>query len=178
MLQRLTRWLLLPSALVGLTMATAAAQFQIGPQIGLDFDNSDFFFGANAVFDLPWELGDETLDGNPEIYFYLLEDRPGFSQSFTLIALNALYPLGLDFANAYVGGGLLIGIFRAEFDQSLSKGAGGFDGSLDDTDVGLNTKFGVEFGKEYDKYAPWVEAGLHIRDGGGLWAQGGVRLRL
>ncbi len=159
-------------ALIAGPAVAGFCQFQFGPQIGLDFNNSDLYVGANAVFNLPWELNEHGLQGNPEVNFYFLDSVPGYTENYTLIALNALYPLDLEFVNAYLGGGLLIGL------DNVKDRNGPNPRNFHNTDIGLNTKFGVDFAKEDSKIIPWGEIGLHIKDGSGLWLQGGARFVL
>ena len=168
----MTRRLLATIALITATAMTAFGQIQFGGQLGLAFDNTDLYIGGNAVFNSPWELNDQTVRFNPEVSFYFLEDSPVFDQSLMVIALNGLYPLGLEFANTYVGAGVLISFYNADFDTDL------IGSDFDDTDVGLNAKFGIDFGKEDSSIIPWVEGGVQIVDGGGLYVQGGARVAL
>ncbi|HUF08656.1 MAG TPA: hypothetical protein VMO47_05000 [Rhodothermales bacterium] len=164
--------LLATITLITATSMTAFGQVQFGGQLGLAFDNSDLYIGANAVFPSPWELNDQTVQFNPEVNFYFLEDSPVFDQSLMVIALNGLLPLGLEFANTYVGAGVLLSFYKADFETDL------IGDDFDDTDVGLNAKLGIDFGKEDSTIIPWVEGGVHIVDGGGLYVQGGARVAL
>jgi len=170
------RTFLVTIALLSGYAVTALGQSKIGGQLGIDLSGSNLFIGANAVFDLPWEVNFHTMRGNPELSYYPLDDSPGHSRSLTMIALNTLYPLDVDFANAYIGGGLLIGLYRGE----LTRVIGGNQEvvNLDDTNFGLDAKFGVDFGKEDSKITPWVESGINIIDGGGFFVQGGARFAL
>ena len=168
----MTRRLLAAFALITVTATTAFGQIQFGGHLGLAFSDSDLYVGGNAVFNSPWELNDQTVRLNPEVSFYFLEDSPVFDQSLMVIALNGLYPLGLEFANTYVGAGVLISFYNADFDTDL------IGSDFDDTDVGLNAKFGIDFGNEDSSIIPFAEGGVQIVDGGGLWVQGGARVAL
>lgn len=165
---------LITLALIAASATTSLAQFQIGGQLGIDLSGSDLFIGGNAVFDLPWQINDHTVKGNPEVSFYLLDDSPTYDQGLTMIALNGLYPVDLRIANAYFGGGLLIGLYSGE----VRTASPGEDRSLDDTDIGIDLKVGVDFARDDSKIIPWAEGGLNIIDGGGLFVQGGARFSL
>lgn len=159
--------------------AVAQSGALIGPHVGYDADIEELFFGVNGVFDLPFQIGDATLRGNPEFSYFLLGDSPGFSQTLWTITLNALYPLTLEFADTYAGAGLAISRWSFDYDDDFfSKGAGIIiDPSRSSTDLGLNAKVGANFGRE-SKFKPFAEAGVILGDGTRIYAQGGARFAI
>jgi len=162
------------------SISSAVAQTLVGPHVGYDADVEELFVGANAVFDLPFQIGDATLRGNPEFSYFLIGDSPGFSQSLWTITLNALYPLTLEFADTYVGAGLAISRWSFDYDGDFfSKGSGIIIGDLStsETNLGLNGKVGANFGRE-SKFKPFAEAGIVIGDGSRIYAQGGARFAI
>ncbi|HUF11135.1 MAG TPA: hypothetical protein VMO47_17570 [Rhodothermales bacterium] len=163
------------------SISTAVAQTLIGPHVGYDADVEELFVGANAVFDLPFQVGESTLRGNPEFSYFLIGDTPGVSSSLWAVTLNALYPLTLEFADTYVGAGLAISRWSFDFDANdlFSKGSGIIfdDFSTSETNLGLNAKVGANFGRE-SSFKPFAEAGIIIGDGSRIYAQGGARFAI
>jgi opacity protein-like surface antigen len=161
--------------------AVAQSGTLIGPHAGYDADVEELFVGANAVFDLPIQLGDATLHGNPEFSYFLIGDDPGVSTSLWTVTLNALYPLTVEFADTYVGAGLAISRWSFDFDTNdfFSKGTGIIIGDLSrsETNLGLNAKVGANFGRE-SSIKPFAEAGIIIGDGSRIYAQGGARFAI
>ena len=164
---------------ISISSAVAQSSTLIGPHVGYDADIEELFFGVNGVFDLPFQIGDATLRGNPEFSYFLIGDSPGFSSTLWTITLNALYPLTMEFADTYVGAGLAISRWSFDYDGDFfSKGAGIIiDPSTSETDLGLNAKVGANFGRE-SKFKPFVEAGIVIGDGSRIYAQGGARFAI
>lgn len=164
--------------LVGLTFSALAvavpamtqAQNQIGGHLGYDFDSDEIFIGPNAVFETPFTLGDQQLLVNPEFSYYFVDEVPGEDSSFWLLNVCALYPLMVDFADAYLGAGLSISHFSYSFDRAR------FDNSGSDTDVGLDGKVGASFGQGNVK--PFGEFGFIISDNSWVYAQVGARYTL
>ncbi|HEY5565237.1 MAG TPA: hypothetical protein VIL33_06575 [Rhodothermia bacterium] len=161
-----------------LSISSAAAQTLIGPHVGYDADVEELYFGVNGVFDLPFQIGDATLRGNPEFSYFLMGDSPGFSQTLWTVTLNALYPLTLEFADTYVGAGLAISRWSFSYDGDFfSKGGGIILDDYSETDLGLNAKVGANFGRE-SRIKPFAEAGIVIGDGSRIYAQGGARFAI
>lgn len=164
--------------------SSANAQTKVGGHLGYDMDSNEFFLGPNAVFETPIELGDKKLLINPEFSYYLVDDNSGFSNyssSFWLLAVSALYPLNVEFGDAYVGAGLVMTHWSVSYDVDLggifSKNANtAAKFSESNNDFGLNGKFGVAFGK--GSITPVAEAGFIISDSSWLYVQGGARYTL
>jgi hypothetical protein len=152
----------------------AFAQFGVGGHVGyFDFDHA--YVGANAVFDLPIEVGDSKLKGNPEFnYYFVSEESDLVDVTFWQVALNALYPLDLiESADTYVGAGLIISRWSADYSGEFDSVFGNLD--FDESRVGLLAKIGATFGGS-GSIQPFGEVGFDLIEDGGLFLQGGARI--
>lgn len=158
----------------------AQENLKVGGQLGYDLDSEELYLGPHAVFDLPLQIGDVTLQGNPEFSYYLVDNPEGVSSSFWLLTLNALYPLNLEFADTYVGAGLAITHWSVSYDEIdfFSKGSGVIltDFEESSTDIGLHAKFGAGFGS--GSFQPGAEVGFIASDSSWLYLQGFVRFAI
>ena len=75
-------------AILALT-SLVSAQTKVGLHGGLDFEDTDFFVGANAVLPLGMQVGDKNLSVNPEGSYWITGD----GYSLFIISLNLLFPL-------------------------------------------------------------------------------------
>lgn len=152
----------------------------VGGQFGLDFDSEEFFFGPNAILELPVQIGEKNVLLNPEFSYWLVDDGPGVSSSFWMLSVSGLYPLGLEFADTYAGAGLAITHWSFSFDTSdlFSKRQGIIIGDLEQssTDIGILGKVGAAFGTGNIK--PGAEVGFVASDSSWLYAQVFARLAI
>ncbi|MEM6337520.1 MAG: hypothetical protein AAF752_13200 [Bacteroidota bacterium] len=148
--------------------STATAQIAVGGHAGLNVDAEEIYIGANAMFELPIDLGGSVLVGNPSIDFYPFLGGDGgefdIDQSLLVINLDALYRLTLDFGDPYVGAGL--GIARAS--------AEAFGVSASDTEIGINIKAGSLFGDTDASFRPFGEVGISLGGTETLFIRGGA----
>jgi hypothetical protein len=149
----------------------ANAQIAVGAHGGVDFDDTDFFVGANATVPLGFEVAEKNLVLNPELSYWVTGD----GYSLFIISANVLYPFTEGSISAYGGAGISVSFFSFDFGDEFDD-LFGIDTSSSSTDIGLNAKGGAEFGE--GKMRPFAEAGFFIKDGGFLYAQGGVRFQL
>jgi hypothetical protein len=157
---------------------------QVGGHIGLDLDSNEFFFGPNVVLDSPIEVGGQVIQINPEFSYWLEDaDFEGASNSFWMITVNGLYPLAVEFADAYAGVGLAISHWSLSYDSGINN----FDFltkrqnvateiSESSTDLGINFKVGASFGE--GKFKPNAEFGYVASDSSWPYLQIGVRTAL
>jgi len=156
--------------------ALAQENLKVGGLVGFDLDSSELYFGPTAVFDLPINIGDATIVGNPEFSYYLTDDSPNTSTSFWMLTLNGMYPLNLDFAETSVGVGLAITHWSVSFDgvDFFSKGSGVIsDYSDSSTDIGLHAFF--EAAAKSDGMQPGAKIGFVASDSSWLYVQGFLR---
>ncbi len=137
--------LLLFVALMLGSTSQAQAQFQIAPRVGLEVNNVEALqVGVEARF------ATESLPVliNPSFDYYFLDcgvDGIGgadISCSFFSLKANGLFEFGGGETRSftpYAGGGLAIGLARAEVS------AFGFSESTSDTEIGLNLVGGARF---------------------------------
>lgn len=155
--------------LLGGIQSEAQAQFKVGPHAGFNLDLEELYLGANFHFDLPIEVGDASLTGNPSIDFYPFISEGGdiggveVSTSVTSLNLDVLYPINVNFGEAYAGGGLNFTRVSAE--------VAGFSAS--DSDVGINLKVGALF-SDQGAFRPFGEAGITLGGSSSVFARGGI----
>lgn len=171
-------FLLLLALVAACTSGPIMAQdnLKVGGLIGFDLDSSELYFGPTAVFDLPVNIGDATIVGNPEFSYYLTDDPPNGSSSFWMLTLNGMYPLNLDFAETHVGVGLAITHWSVSYDavDFFSKGSGVIvDYSDSSTDIGLHAFF--EAAAKSDGMQPGAKVGFVASDSSWLYVQGFLR---
>ncbi|MEM6338187.1 MAG: hypothetical protein AAF752_16555 [Bacteroidota bacterium] len=148
--------------------STATAQVAVGAHAGFNVDAEEIYVGANAMFDLPIDLGGSVIVGNPSVDFYPFfgDEVAGvdIDASLLVINLDALYRLTLDFGEPYVGAGL--NVARASVEVA------GFSDSS--TDIGINIKAGSLFGEAGSGFRPFGEVGIALGGAESLFIRGGA----
>lgn len=167
-------------ALTMVLWTQASAQIGLGAHVGYDVEFENAYVGANAMFQIPMQVGEQFFRINPEFSYYLIGDEldnidaVDASSSAWLLAVNLIYPFGLEAADFYGGVGLELARVSASVDFDLDPEfqdfIDSFDTSSSSTDIGINLKIGAAISLIFG------EIGFHIRDGGGPYAQGGVRV--
>ncbi len=149
--------------------SVANAQIAAGAHAGFDFDSSDLFIGVNGTMPV-MEVGEKILRVNPEASYWVTSE--GFN--LFILSVNVLYPLTTGSIGAYAGGGIAISFFSFDAPELFDELFGDF--STSSTDFGLNLKGGAEFGE--GNMRPFAEGGYFLKDGGFLYAQGGIRIQI
>lgn len=171
----------LGSLAVALALSTSAtAQVGVGAHVGYDVEFENAYFGVNSMFQIPMQAGERFFRVNPEFSYYLIGDQlenvdgVDANSSAWLLAVNLIYPFGLEAADFYGGVGLEVARVSASVDLDIDPI---FDDFFDElgsssTDFGVNLKIGAAIRLLF------AEIGYHIRSGGGPYAQGGIRATL
>ena len=136
---------LLLLTLVCITSPEVRAQSQIGPHLGINFTDEDFFLGGNGHFEVG-NGGNTPIYINPRIDFYL-KDR------ITLIGFNAnfYFQFGRETSDIrfHAGGGLQIRYISSA--------------TADHTDLGANLLGGLKFSAAGVRWL--TQAEISINDG-------------
>lgn len=148
-----------------LTVDGALAQFRVGPHVGVNFEGTDFFIGANSHFSV--QAGNRTLIGNPSADFYLFQDNV----SLYRVNADVLLPFMAGSFSPFVGAGLSFQITK--FDEDIP-----FVGGETDSDVGINVRFGAFFGDPDSAIRPFVDGAVNLVDGTDFAARGGASFRI
>lgn len=84
----------------------------------------------------------QNLRVGGDLIYYFMDDAPGVNNTALEININGQYVFYNEMElTAYGLGGLSIGYFKSKWDSPIA----GFDGSVDDTEVGLNLGAGLEY---------------------------------
>lgn len=146
------------------TPSIASAQFLVGPQLGVNLDGSDFFFGANVRF--PITIGEYALTANPNLDLYLFEDDVTAAR----FNIDALYTLAqLSDLDTYIGAGLLIEYTSVDLPPGTPDNI-----ESSDTDLGINLKLGATFAPVDAGFQPFVEGHFTLKDNSDLAFRAGV----
>jgi len=157
----------LGAAAIAGSPSRAHAQWTVGPHGGYNVDASEVNLGATAQFTLPAKIGTVQLVANPGFEFYPFI---GAGASLLVFNFDLAYPVPAK-ANVepFVGAGL--SLTRAGASVTIP-GVGTISSSS--TDLGLNLKGGVLFGKG-KPMRPFAEGTLLISGASTLVLRGGVQ---
>lgn len=139
-------------AVMSFTIRDAAAQTNLGVNVGYNLEAEEFFAGGQARLG----LGGLPVIINPSNETYFIDNV-----TWLQIDLNALYPFGVDNTTftPYAGAGIGINYIKPE--------------NLDSrTDAGLNLIAGATFG--FSRLRPFAEARINFDDGTNVGIRGGV----
>ena len=135
----------------------SAAQFKIGPHLGINTDGGDVIIGLSA------QLGIETSNdfyflANPGFDYYLFQDNVNQSR----LNLDVLYPVDAGDLELGFGGGLAFQFLRLDIPEEIAQGI------IDETDVnlGLNLKANGAFPLAETDFMLMLDATLGIFNGG------------
>jgi hypothetical protein len=148
-----------------MTVDSAYAQFRVGPHVGVNFEGTDFFIGANSHFSIA--AGNRTLIGNPSADFYLFQDNV----SAYRVNLDVLLPFVSGSFSPFVGAGLALQITKFDDDIPII-------GGETDSDVGVNLRAGAFFGDPDAGIRPFVDAAIRLGDNTDFAARGGASFRI
>ncbi len=142
---------LIVAGLITASPAQAQTSWELGPYLGLNFDNDELLFGGVARI----HLASSPITLNPAIEFYPgIDDGPGgLSRSLFVLHFDGQYQLEAESLDPYVGAGI-----------SWSRSSTDTQDAV--TDLGINIKGGLLFHPR-GSAQPYVEAALNLDGGAG-----------
>ena len=135
----------------------SAAQFAIGPHLGLNTDGGDVIIGLAAQFGIETS-NDFYFLANPGFDYYLFQDNVNQSR----LNLDALYPIDAGDLALGFGGGLAFQFLRLDLPEDVAQGI------IEENDVnlGLNLKANAGFPLADTDFMLMLDVNLGIFNGG------------
>jgi hypothetical protein len=135
--------------LIAAPPAQAQTSWELGPYLGLNFDNDEILLGGVARIHLP----STPITLNPGIDFYpgINDTGGGLSRSLFVLNFDGQYQIEAESLEPYVGAGISWSRLSTDTQDSV-------------TDLGLNIKGGLLFNRR-GSAQPYAEAVINF-DGG------------
>ena len=135
--------------LIAAPPAQAQTSWELGPYLGLNFDNDELLLGGVARIHLP--SAPVTLNPGIEFYPGIDDVAGGLSRSLFVLNLDVQYQIEAESWEPYVGAGISWSRLSTDTQDAV-------------TDLGLNLKGGLLFNRR-GSAQPYAEAVLNFDDG-------------